>query len=454
MGATGSLKKRVPFFDAANSDYEFDKGMPLTSFSTEAYQYFLDRYDERTFDIKSYFDILIAPYYVINKKIHSEYHYSNSLTELFFKLFPSAEEYEKPLLRELESVQKHLSSLYEESGNKSEILEQIDIVKGWHYKVFEKLSEISNADSGYKYALIGLDIAKEINILIENVLNKTFLTPTQIISHYYHFKNPSTAWKENPLAFFINGLYGGGFDETNLKREYHELEMEYDELESFEKYIGKLFRREYKISFRLIEENIKAPGPKEKKQEYILELCEHLTILFNKSVSHSISKITSEHLRPYKSLLRNLKNKFKKYSFAVNFNYEKDRDDLLIETSAFLNSLMKIQIKDIEGKNLNLFQKEFKKNHISSFIAGDLDAIPIIHFKWSPGAVYYLLMKLMKHGAAFIPAQLHKSEKLYLSNGFFKRNNYDRFKNKLKTEEKQSSNQHETIFPLIDDLFK
>ncbi len=326
-------------------------------------------------------------------------------------------------------------------------------------KVSEKNTDISRKYQN-EYAIISLDVTKQVEKLIENSLDEIFVTPPTIILHNYYLKRPSTPWIENPLAFFINGLYDDGFDNAKMEKQYRELDDEYGVFEDydFKKYINNRFKREYVRSFRLIKENINSIRGSEKKQKYITELCEHVTKLFYKSCSQKILKERPDpfFLRPYKSLVRNLIKEFPKFAFKIDFNFEQEHEDLIIESASFLKNLHKAKFLNKYYEEIDLFQTGIKRAELSSFISGDLYSIPAIYFQWPIESVYYLIMKLIDNGASFSPTELDKSNKIYFAKEQettpFKRGNYYTFKSKFEAGEKHP--ELEQYFKLIDDLFR
>ncbi len=423
----GTQRKIVPFFNRENQDYiDYKKG-DLRFFSKIKSEYFFDKYEGFYFDIETYLDILIAPFYAINKKNDPKYLYSEALAEQFFLLFPSVKEYEKSLNSEHPNVMRYFTSLLDQSEQKDTLLElissEINRING-HIKI---LSSFQKENKYYEYILASEVTAKEIKKQLNDLSEKIFLSPPQIVLHKYYLSKPSIAWHEHPLAFFINILYANGLD--IIIETWKNDSGRYGDVDSKEKYIDSALRREYAISFRIIENKIRLKHIKEKKQDYITELCLHLEILFRKSLTHPVSEMYPDHLRPYMSLVRNLKNKFKKFTFKVGFNFDSEKDELYIEGSEFLDKLFSATIKDVGWNERKFLKNPVSKTYFRSFLVGDLDSISEIHFNWPPETVYYLLIKLLEHNASFSTPDLEKKGKVFLNNGVkFIDGNYRKFK--------------------------
>jgi hypothetical protein len=211
-----------------------------------------------------------------------------------------------------------------------------------------------------------------------------------------------------------------------------------------------VFRREYLVSFRLVESKIKSIFST-KRQAYIDEICKQINILFNKSFRHVVKDHYKDFTWPYQSLIRNLKYEFESLFFNVDFSYSEEKDLMLIETREFLRKLLSLQIDNRYGEPVSLCNKEIKVKDIGYFIAGDMAAIPEIYFAWQVQSLYYLLIKLLDNKASFFAAGLEASGKIHLSNGkLFSQKGFNKYRSKLKNGKIQRKKEYE----LIDMLFR
>lgn len=444
----GKLKEVVPYFDRANESFVNYQEVPKAGFSTNPDKYFLDRYEGESFEIESWLDIITAPYYIINKEKKAGDDYSKPLYDLFYQLFPKPADYQASVDKHTDAVGSFLYDLKNGNREKEYILTTVRELKNKITRITDLLIPLQDQYSDNKLLFACLrPLADFMGRLLDFEDEISLASPMEIKFRYYG-SHRNISWEESPLSFFINFLYHDGV--FKILEELNSDIERYDSFDTLDTYYYRVFRREYLISFRLINEKLKSILPA-KRQDYIDSICRQTSILFNKSLRHSVKEHYKDFARPYQSLIRNLKNKYKGYIFHVEFPYDKEDELLPIEKPEFLKRLLALQVNDRYGEPVTLCNKEIKVRDIGYFIAGDMRAIPQMNFNWPVEAVYYLLIKLMTNKAPLFPAGIEASGKIHLSNGkMFNQKSFNKFRSELKKGKIGTRPEHE----LIDTLFR
>jgi len=432
----GQLRKKVPFFNPEDENYNDYTNSSLESFSTNLSEY-LER-DEDDY-ITNLFDLLIAPHYVIDKKNDPEFGYSSGLMELFYLLYPSSERFSHFLNSELLRIEKNIKNQTEDP-NKDKILGKLNSVKKNLDGVFAKLEQNIKSQPDYAYVQASLETINKMNEFIEGTICEVRATPPQIISHNYYVKNPDESWIENPLAFFLNLIFNTGLDLIKSQKE--------QDFQRFGKsnpiaiYIQRRLTGETHQSLSYISEKLATFKLKDRKR-YLETLCEGINILYEKSEHHEISGLCSEYQWPYKKIMTDLKIKNPDLLIDVSFDYMVEYEIPFYEKDEYINSLFSLELKDIEWNSFKLFIPA-NKDTLKLFVRGEIEDLPVLELGWTIEQFYYFLAKAIENGLPIIPGKLeNKIQYTYRSQTlFFKVNNFKQFPQHLKNRTVLQSTLH------------
>lgn len=402
----GKLKEIVPYFDRANESFVNYQEIPKAGFSSSPDEYFLDRYEGESFEIESWLDIIAAPYFIISKEQKTGDDYSQPLYDLFYQLFPTATEYQVSLDKQADNLWSCLYDLRIGNSDKGSILSSIRELMRNITRVSELLIPLQAQFSDDMYLLSSLKSIAGFRTKLNEFYDTISLTSDKQIKYDYYSGKRGISWEEDPLAFFKNILYADGIG--MVLQEMIDDEQKYGDIDTKENYFERLYRREYHISFKLIDQNLSKGRSKAEKQKYADEISSQLSILFNKSLTHFVKDHYLDHLRPYQSLIRNLQEKYKGLTFNVGYTYEKEEELMLVETPLFQRKLLSLKIMDNEGRERSLFKGTVSVLQLGLLIKGDTDSIPEVHFNWDNETVHYLLYKLRENHASFFLSKLSK----------------------------------------------
>lgn len=436
MSVRGQKLKIIPIFNKENELYENYMGTAIGDFETDLEKYFFYNIGFEGYGIESYYDLLVASYYVISKKNSKSFIYSSKLVKLFFLLFPTAEIYSQALEREAENTYKNIYLYRRFFNNQDQILGYYNNLKN-QLDYIQSLLSIKNNIKGQDYLDVSNSFIKGVYNVIKDNIEEVEITPSDSIEWFYYNRHPDKSWQKNPLGFFINFLYGKGYQQLQILRE--DDSNIYGDVNELSIYIHNVYKREFSISLRLLKEQIKIALPKN-RQENINIICDHISTLFNKSFSHPIMKIYQYPVRPFTSFIKNLQADFSTFNFPVEFNYEEEFDEPFIYEPKFIKKLLSLTLINKSGEKVNLFSLPTSVLQFGYFERGDFDPIKKLDFAWDTFQVYYLIINLIDSGATISFPREEDTQpnpinnKIFIKGKPFSRDNFYTYKSKLKNK--------------------
>jgi hypothetical protein len=459
-----SQRNIVPYFSKQDNVYGNYEGLSVDDFSSKVEVYFYDREPDPDgiahFRVDYYIDILEAPYHVLNAKYNNTFIYNPLLAEHFFKLFPTAVNFQEQLLLNFSSVSNSLDEMQGEYPSKKPVLEKISQQKKLLATTFQKLHSLPGSIKNDSYVEAAINYAKSLESELSDFYDIVELTPEDQIKYNYYLKIPFESWVENPLAFFINLLYGSGLQKIINEFEQDIFYNPYGDAKRM--FLDSVLKNEAIESFTHIKEKIKSIFTKKAKQVYIDEICAKLKKLNDRSEKHIISTLPSSHAVPYKFIASNIKRHYStKFLITIDFDIAFEENLPIVYKPIFLKRLLALKIPNNDGSLMPLCNKEITASHFVLFMRGKLSDLPKIYFHWPSRAIYYLLRKLKENDPSFRINALERKPldraKVFMCDGLlyqgdcspFRCGNYYTY-----ISEHSDENGNLTIkYPEIDDIF-
>jgi len=395
-------------------------------------EYYDYRDDNVLFNMSCYLDLLVSPYYVVNKLQKPGSDYINKIIKHFFILYPSAEDYKKYLAEGYKDFIKKVDSIERDSPSKDVILQNISEIKEKLYAIITKVDSFHKDRRNIDYALKSYSFASQMKEKLDDVYNKVEVTPSRIIEFNYYSKRPNISWRENPLAFFTALLFGDELEA--IIKERKEDEYNYEEVNPLFIYIERRLEKEAKRSVIVITHKLKDLIQKKRKKEYLEGLVEVINKLYERSSSHAITKEYMDHQKPYKMIISGLKQQLTEHAIPKPFNCYIEPKLTYVETDEFLNNLQQLKLTDREGYVLKLFSPEVDIKSLRLFVKGQFGKLPRLQVNWGINQFYYLLFLLIENGASLNPSKLTKLDKISFrgTNSSFNERRYSKYPKQFK----------------------
>lgn len=425
--ATSSQREIFPVFDKADPKYQsFDDKSP--SDFTEDSHYFLMQIDDEKFELRRrfYIDLVLAPAYILYKKLaKNSFDYSSTLTEVFFCLYPNADNYQMEIECGFEYMKEAITNIIEEEHDKGVVLSKLSSMQKRFEENIQFIKRIgANSDD---YLQASKKVSQQNIEFIAEQYKIVSVKPSDTFSNRYFEKHPLQSWKRDPFAFFSHIVFE------------HKKEL-----------LKKFCDLQVSVAVHRASQAIESIKAKDEKQKLVDEFCAVLNVLYkegNNLVRESCATI-----------IHKLSERFKRINFAVEFDFSPESK---VESKEFVKALFALKLTDEFCQEQRFIDEhKTKRTDYDALVSGDFARINCLQFNWPRQAVYYFLMKLMEHCENLRIADLNclgKAQKILMPlEGFseektpFKRGGYDTFKNHIAKPDKIKRNE---AFDLIDSLF-
>ena len=401
------------------------------------------------------FELLIAPKHVVYRQHYHSYWYSESLVEYFEENFPELKDYEIFLDRSHYKVSTYINDLKTSDPTKKKVLELLNELKNQVDNLCIEVNGELILIKSNPFVLAAGNFYKKMRKLVYDSIDKTRLTPESVIEHSYYLSNCHLSWSQNPFAFFIDLLYGDGFE--TIKSDWEEYvymiskAMPEETIESAEEYISDVLKSQAYLSATIMISEIEKQSFK--KQMAISKACQQIDEIYSICI---INGWLPKYCKSFALTVSEIQKKYKpnKFKYPIKNFTPNEVYFMPFMEDDFIECLMNLSVIDRQLGNVLLIDKNTEPDELKSFFLGNYQLIKRINFDWPKESVFYLIIELLKlpiKPLIKFPEKKYEN-KIFIQNESFNRDSFYTYRSELKKSKENKPPHYEIIDKLISKI--